>query len=221
MKKCFIIANWKSNRTTSQAKEWLETVEKLKVQSEIDKEVIVCPPFTLLSDLKSLIFNLKSSIKLGAQDISPFGPGAYTGAVNGVQIKEFCDYVLIGHSERRKHFHEDEKIITEKVHQAQKNSLHPIFCVQDENASVPDGVSIIAYEPVFAIGTGNPDTPENTENIAKKIKSAHKEVVYVLYGGSINSTNVYNFTSQPSIDGVLVGGASLEAKEFLNILQNA
>lgn len=235
MKKLFIVANWKSNKNISEAKEWIEEVEssKLKaegpsgVQSNGKKEIIVCASFTLLPDLKSLIFNptgtrgLKSSIKLGVQDISPFGPGAYTGEVNGEQIKEFADYVLIGHSEQRKYFHEDTESINKKIEMALKYNINPIVCVQDEKEKIPQKVSFVAYDPAFAIGTGNPDTPENANTIAEEIKRKNNNVKYVLYGGSVNSKNVGSFTNQSSIDGVLVGGASLDAKEFLEIIKNA
>lgn len=216
MKNLFIVANWKSNKTVSQAKEWLEKVEssKLKVQSNTYKEIILCASYTLLPDLKS-------SIKLGAQDISPFGPGAYTGEVNGEQIKEFADYVLIGHSEQRKYFHEDENSIFKKVKMALKYNLSPIVCVQNDKENINPKVSFVAYDPAFAIGTGNPDTPENANMIAEEIKRKNKDVQYVLYGGSVNAENVHNFTSCLVIDGVLVGGASLDAKEFLEIIKNA
>lgn len=221
MKKLFIIANWKSNKTASEAKEWLQEFQISNVKSQIsNKEIIICPPFTLLPILKSSIINLKSPVKLGAQDISPFDEGAYTGEVNGRQIKEFADYVIIGHSERRTHLKETDEILVRKVEMARKYSLTPIFCVQGESTSVPSGIEIVAYEPVFAIGSGNPDTPENANTVSDSIKQK-TQVQYVLYGGSVTSQNVSQFSQQPHIDGVLVGGASLDADEFAKIIQNA
>lgn len=214
MKKLFIVANWKSNLTSSQANEWVQALEaSIKNQELENKEVILFPSFTLLS-------NIHSSLQLGAQNISPFDEGAYTGEVNGKQIKEFAKYVLIGHSERRKHFFEEEKIVERKVEMAKKYDLIPIVCVQDAKTPIPSDVTIVAYEPVFAIGTGTPDTPENAEQVAREIKEK-SQVQYVLYGGSIDSMNVKTFTQRPTIDGVLVGSSSLDPQEFSAIINHA
>ena len=104
---------------------------------------------------------------------------------------------------------------------ARENNLSPVFCVQDRDAVVPEGVEIIAYEPVFAIGTSNPDTPENAEEVARHIKEKNKGVSAILYGGSVTPENVHEFTVMDSIDGVLVGGSSLDAQEFYKIIENA
>lgn len=222
MKKTFIIANWKSNLTSLEANEWLVKIanSKSQIANSDDKEVIVCPPFTLLKDIKSGIKNYELGFKVGAQDISPFGEGAYTGGVNGKQIKEFADYVIIGHSERRKNFLESDEILFRKAELAKQYGLIPVFCVQDEATKVPRNIEIVVYEPVFAIGTGNPDTPENAERIAMQIK-ANKKALLVLYGGSVTSKNIKGLTQMPNIDGALVGGASLDAAEFYAIIQNA
>ncbi|MBI2431030.1 MAG: triosephosphate isomerase [Candidatus Levybacteria bacterium] len=213
MKQVLIVGNWKSNKTNQQAQEWLD-------QFQISNHnIIICPPFTLLPQLDWRIKNQKLGIKLGAQDISPFDEGAYTGEINGKQIKEFCEYVIIGHSERRKYFSEDDSKLEKKVAMAKKYGIKVIFCVQGEHDVIPQGVEIVAYEPVFAIGTGTPDTPENANETAKKIKEIID--VPVLYGGSVTSQNVKNFTQMPHIDGVLVGGASLDAYEFASIIEKA
>ncbi|MBI2622753.1 MAG: triosephosphate isomerase [Candidatus Levybacteria bacterium] len=141
--------------------------------------------------------------------------------MNGKQMKEFADFVIIGHSERRQNFKETDEMLVKKVQMVQKYLLTPIFCIQNEDTFIPEGVKIVAYEPVEAIGTGNPDTPENAEKVARVIKNTHKDVMYVLYGGSVTSANISGFTKMPSIDGALVGGASLDAKEFTKIIQNA
>ena len=169
MKKLFIVANWKSNLTKAEAEDWLARfkINDLRLKN---KKVIICPPFTLLSILKSYILNHKSPITLGAQDISPFGEGSYTGEVNGKQIKEFADYVIIGHSERRNNFSENNEMLARKVEMAKFHNLRSIFCVQSEDTPVPEGVFLVAYEPVFAIGTGNPDTPKNADKVADEIK---------------------------------------------------
>ncbi len=125
----------------------------------------------------------------------------------------------MGHSERRSGFGEDESIVEEKVKMSIDYNLIPILCVQNENNTIPNGVSIVVYEPVFAIGTGESDDPQNAEDIAKKIKTSAK-VEQVLYGGSVTSGNVKGFTQKENLSGVLVGGASLEALEFIKIIEN-
>lgn len=233
MKKLFIVANWKSNKTKSEALQWFQELSTLNSQllTLIGKEIIVCPPFTLLATFNETITKLQLPLKLGAQDISPFNEGPYTGEVNGRQIKEFADYVLVGHSERRRYFGEDEKMINKKLEMATKNGLTPILCISSieqilnsQFPASPAGGSIlnlvVAYEPVFAIGTGNPDTPKNADNIARVIKEKN-DVASVLYGGSVTAENVKSFTTMPSIDGVLVGTASLDSHEFLQIITNS
>lgn len=221
MKKSFIVANWKSNKTILEAEEWFKTFNnsQLTINKE-EKKVIICPPFALLPKVKGLIVNSQLPIVVGAQDVSPFEEGAYTGEVAGRLLKEFADYVIIGHSERRRNFLESDEILFKKVELAKKYGLTPIFCVQDATTKIPENVGIVAYEPVFAIGTGNPDTPENAEEIAIKIKT-NKSTISVLYGGSVTSKNIKGFTQMPNIDGVLVGGASLDAQEFYAIIQNS
>ncbi len=222
MKKLFIVANWKSNKTIYQTEEWFRTINNSPVTfNKEEKEVIVCAPFTLLPKVKKLTVNCSLSIVVGAQDISPFDEGAYTGEVNGEQIKEFADYVIIGHSERRQYFKEDRETLNRKVIMASKYNLLPIFCVQDQNTPIPPNVKIVAYEPVSAIGTGNPDTPENAEQIAILIKASNREITNVLYGGSVTSENINSFTKMSNIDGVLVGTSSLDPTEFLKIINNA
>lgn len=222
MKKLLIVANWKSNKTESQAKEWLADLSFIISHLSIEnKEIIICAPFTLLSEIKKTIQEHQLSIKLAAQDISRFEPGAYTGEVNGAQIKEFAEYVLVGHSERRKNFDESDQELAQKVKRARDAGLEVIYCVQGKETEIPHGIQIVAYEPTFAIGTGNPDTPENANMVALEIKKKNPSVRYVLYGGSIKPENVNSFTGMPDIDGVLVGGGSLDAKEFAYIIENA
>ncbi len=221
MKKSYIIANWKSNKTIHQASMWLEEFKMQNLGLQIfEKEIIVCPSFSLLSDMKSYIINHALPIKLGGQDISPFEHGAYTGAVNGEQIKEFADYVLIGHSERRKYFHEDSTLLEKKVKQARQYSLTPIYCVSDPREHIPEGVTIVAYEPIFAIGSGKPDTPQNVESAAQAIFKSNQEIA-VLYGGSVTAQNVSDFIKMPSISGVLVGKASLNPLDLIQIIHHA
>ncbi len=219
MKKLFIIANWKSNKTAQQAEEWFAEINSYKqlVNNKSSRQIIICPPFTLLAKIKSYIIDNKLPIALGGQDISPFDEGEHTGEVNGKQIKEFADYVIIGHSERRREFGETEEILTKKVEMANKSGLTPVFCIQDEQTPILQGVTIVAYEPPSAIGAGHSDTPENANKIANIVKEKYN-LLHVLYGGSVDAENAGKFLEMSSIDGVLVGGASLDAKEFAKII---
>lgn len=219
MDKVFLVANLKSYKTQKEASDWLEVFRNIDVNLLEQKLVIVCPPFTLLEFFKSNFALNNLNVKIGAQNISPFEEGPYTGEVNAKQIKEFADYVLIGHSERRSNFSETEVILKEKINRAIEVGLEPILLVQNENTPIATGIKVIAYEPTFAIGSGNPDTPENAEKIATSIKQ--KGDYRVLYGGSLTSANIKGFTSQSNIDGALIGGASLEAEEFIKIIENA
>ena len=177
MKKLFIIANWKSNKTINETEKWLHDFsEKIKIGplSLDNKEIIVCPSFTVLEHANYCAKNLNLPIKFGAQNISSFDKGAYTGEVFGAQIKEFAQYIIIGHSERRQNFSENNEVLSEKVLLAKKYNLTPIFCIQNEETPVPEEVDIIAYEPPTAIGTGNPDTPENAQRVAKAVSERTK-----------------------------------------------
>jgi len=226
MKKTFIIANWKSNITLPEAKSWLDNfdVQGLDVA---DKEIVVCPSFTLLSELKSYALKNNSLVKIGAQDISPFSEGSYTGEVCGKQLKDFSEYVIIGHSERRRNFSESNETVNQKIRKAFEADLRPIICVSDleqakafREAVKTDNDFIVAYEPLFAIGTGSADTPENADLMVKNIKNILGDKV-ILYGGSVTSSNINQFSKMPNIDGALVGKASLNSVEFLQIIKNA
>lgn len=223
MKKTYIIANWKSNKTQIEAIDWLEQVvsSKYPVASIENKEIIVCPSFTLISEVSFFVLENSLPIKIGSQDISQFSSGAYTGAVNANQVKEFGEYAIIGHSERRRFFNETDEILEKKVILAKEAGLIPIYCVQGKDDKVPADVILVAYEPVTAIGTGTPDTPENANAIASAITSKNPQVQYVLYGGSVTPDNVATFTSLSSISGVLVGGASLKSDIFFQLANNA
>jgi triosephosphate isomerase (TIM) len=224
IKKIFIVANWKSNMTESDAKNWLNGF-KIEDVDLTSKEIIICPPFTLLLDLKSYFSN-KSSIKIGAQDISPMDEGAYTGGINGKQIREFAEFVIVGHSERRKNFSETEEMISLKIGQAFGSDLTVIVCVSNmEQAKAlqkfkGNSQLIVAYEPLFAIGSGNADTPENADRAAKDIKNILGEIP-ILYGGSATSSNIGGFIKMPNVNGALIGRASLDPTEFLQIIKNA
>jgi len=223
MKKLFLIANWKSNKTLKESEKWLHDFKEKLSSENFDfgnKEIIICPSFTALEHVNYCLKNLNLPIQVGAQDISPFETGAYTGEVNGEQLKELVSYVIIGHSERRDKFKEEYGMLEKKVEMANKYGIKPIFCVQESMTPVPKGVEIIAYEPPTAIGTGNPDTPENAERVAKAIEGK-TGIATILYGGSVIPANINSFTNMPSIKGALVGGGSLDPFEFLQIVKNA
>jgi triosephosphate isomerase len=222
MAKVFIVANLKSYKNENEAKNWLESFKKIK-ELNLDmtqKEVIICPSFTQLFSFSSYFSSNNIKVKLGAQNVSPFDEGAFTGEVNAKQIKDFAQYVLIGHSERRVNFGETEDMITKKIEISLKYGLNPILLIQGQENIISQQVGLVAYEPVSAIGSGNPDTPENADTMGALIKSK-ADGLQVLYGGSVTSANVKSFTTKANIDGVLVGGASLDAEEFIKIIQNA
>lgn len=229
MKKLFIVANWKSNKNIEETEEWLHSFseglkrEGVKVEG---KKIIIAPSFTSLEHAHYCAENLKLPVEFAAQNISPYDEGAYTGEVNGKQIKELADYVIVGHSERRRHFGEAEETIAKKLSLSVKYHLIPILCISDlsQLQSVAHNLQpnklLIAYEPLFAIGSGNPDTAENADNMAAQIKKKLGDSP-VLYGGSLNAKNVRGFLKTPHINGVLVGGASLRPLDFLAIIKHA
>ena len=212
--------------TSLESKSWLDGL-KIQDLEFFDKEIIICPPFTLLSEFKAYLLSKASAVKLGAQDISSLNEGAHTGEINGKQIREFAEFVIVGHSERREDFLENEEIINLKIKQAFKHSLIPIVCVSNlEQSKALREVTrvntrlVVAYEPLFAVGSGTADTPENADQMAKKIKDILGEIP-VLYGGSVNHSNVNKFSKMFHADGVLIGKASLDPLEFLQISKNA
>lgn len=221
MKTPLIVANWKANKTVEEAEEWLTTIQNSEFRIQNSTEVVVCAPYVDLLVLKEQfsILNSQFSIHLGAQDISQFEDGAYTGEITGRMLKDLVEYVIIGHSERRKYFQETDDILKAKVEKALKFGLKPIYCLSETEMMIPQGVEIVAYEPLSAIGSGNPDSPENADLVAGKIKE--KQTAKVLYGGSVKPANTQAFVQMENIDGLLIGGASLKAGDFLEIIKNA
>ena len=218
MGKLLIVANWKSNKTTAETKEYLVEFSK-NYQEKENVDVVLCPSFTSIPEVADYVDSNNLKVALGAQDVSPFEEGAFTGEVSAQQVKEFCKHVIIGHSERRINFNENDEILNNKVARALTAGLEPIFCVQNEDTAIPSEIKIVAYEPIEAIGSGNPDTPENAQRVANQIKDKNPQVEQVLYGGSVSADNVASFVSQSDITGVLVGGASLDPIEFASIIK--
>ena len=222
--KKYIIGNWKSNKTKEDVAVFFSLFSHLiktdKYSASPVVEAVICPSFIHLEQSSEFIQKLQIPIFLGAQNISPFGAGSYTGEVSAYQLKEYVRYVIIGHFERRKHFGETDTLLTLKSKQASNAGLKSIYCVPDAVTAVPKDVAIIAYEPIFAIGTGSPDSPQNANNVIKEIKNKNPKVP-VIYGGSVTKDNIKEFLKMDSIDGVLPGKASLDADHFYRMLLNA
>lgn len=211
-----VVANFKANQTWDDLEVWLEKVNPLA--STFTGTIIVCPSSPFISEASQKIKNLNSKLKLGGQDISRFEQGAFTGEYAASQVADQISYAIVGHSERRNNFGESDEILAAKVNNAQKAGINPIFCVGDSKTSIPENVKIVAYEPTFAIGTGNPDTPQNAHEIAKQIKD-RKECA-VIYGGSVTAQNAKGYLEKGVIDGLLIGSFSLDPLNFLNLLNS-
>lgn len=219
MKKVLIVGNFKSNKTEKESSEWFEKFSE-NYQQNFEKEVVICPSFTSLSSLSKLIEEKNLDIFLGAQDVSSFEEGPFTGEVSARQIKEFCKYSLVGHSERREKFSEDQAAINGKISNLIKAEIIPILCISEiEQLDRVGNLEncIIAYEPMHAIGTGEPLDPSLANDTLGKLRQ--KKSLGVLYGGSVDSKNISNYTS--SFDGILVGTDSLDPLMFLQIINNA
>jgi triosephosphate isomerase len=244
--------NWKMNLNHFEA---ILLVQKLAAslteQQLTDVEAVVLPPYTDLRSVQTAIDGDKVPIRYGAQDLSPHKGGAYTGDISGAMLAKLgCTYVVIGHSERREYHHEDDALVNAKVKAALANDLTPILCVGEgleirEAAThvahcctqldgALDGLKaeqvkniVIAYEPVWAIGTGKTATPEDAQEVcgairarlAEKYGAETADAVRVQYGGSVKAANIAAIMAQPDVDGALIGGASLDAEEFASIVR--
>lgn len=216
-KNIWVIANWKSNKTIAEALDWVSEVGP-QIPKRENLKVVVCPTFSCLSEVKKAVTVGNFPLLVGSQDLSPFGVGAYTGEESAGLLKELASLTILGHSERRQNFHEDDQIVAKKVSQALENNITPLVCVQEEETSVPEGCKLVAYEPIFAIGSGNADTPDSANSVSNILKQKYSQDLEVIYGGSVTSENVAGFITKENISGVLVGNASLDAGEFIRIV---
>lgn len=250
MRKPIVAGNWKMNKTCAEAIDLVGgLVRELADVTHVD--IVVCPPFTALKVVSQAI--AETNIDLGAQNMHWEKRGAYTGEISPEMLRElFCHYVILGHSERRQHFGETDEMINRKVHAALEANLHPIVCVGERLEERDAGRTmqvvetqvrgslagltktqwlnvVVAYEPVWAIGTGRNATPDQAQEVQQFIRGLIAEMadshvaaaVRIQYGGSIKPENAAELFSQPDIDGGLVGGASLEARSFIEIVRAA
>jgi triosephosphate isomerase len=244
--------NWKMNLNHLEA---ISLVQKLSFSlSDKDLDAVECvvlPPFVDLRSVQTMVDGDRLRIGYGAQDLSPFDSGAHTGDVSGAMLAKLgCGYVVVGHSERRTDHAESDELVRSKVLAAGRHGLVPILCIGEglevrqagshvahcveqlraALVDVPEAVLktlVVAYEPIWAIGTGEVATPEDAQEVCEAVRALLAEVaggdvadgIRVLYGGSVKSSNVAAIMAQPDVDGALVGGASLEAEEFAKIVR--
>jgi triosephosphate isomerase len=244
--------NWKMNLNHLEAIAHVQKLAFALADKDFDAcEVAVLPPFTDLRSVQTLVDGDKLKIKYGAQDLSAHDSGAYTGEISGAMLSKFkCAYVAIGHSERRQYHHESDEVVNAKVKAAYKHGLTPIMCVGEgldvrkagnqvahTLAQVDGGLKdipaeqaesiVIAYEPVWAIGTGEVATPEDAQEVCGAIRGRLAELysqeladkVRIQYGGSVKSGNVAAIMAKPDVDGALIGGAALDVDEFVKIVR--
>ena len=244
MRNPMIAGNWKMNKTPSETVELIEALKKIEVTS--GAEVVVCPMTACLCAAAGALKD--SKIKLGAQNVHFEDNGAFTGECNAATLKELgVEYVIIGHSERRQYFAETDETVNKRTLKALEAGLKPIVCVGESLTQKEQGITnevvclqtkvallgvgekiddvVIAYEPVWAIGTGRTATPEDANDTIRAIRGAVREVygdaadrVRILYGGSMNDKNAHDLMAQPEIDGGLIGGASLVAEKFEKVI---
>lgn len=250
MRKPFVAGNWKMNKTVAEARELVRTMSaQMSAIQEVEK--VFCPPFTALMAVSEMLAG--TGVGLGAQNMYWEEKGAFTGEISPAMVKELCGYVILGHSERRAYFGETDETVNKKLRAAQAIGLTSIVCVGEtleeyESGRTREVVStqtsqslrdvspeyassiVVAYEPVWAIGTGKASTGDAANVVIKDfirpaIAALHGEkiaqAVRVLYGGSVTAVNAAEFFAQPDIDGALVGGASLKLDEFVAITKAA
>ncbi len=247
MPQTIIAGNWKMNMTVAEARDLVTAMTPGLSQVE-RAERVICPPFVALEAVGRLLRG--TGIGLGAQDLHHEEKGAFTGEISAPMLKELCDFVIVGHSERRHIFGETDELVGKKVRAAEGAGLRPVLCVGEQleeredgsaeevverqlrqglaGASSSDGL-VMAYEPVWAIGTGRAATPDDAQSMMAHVRRALAAVfdedaamrVPLLYGGSVTADNVADFVCQNDVNGALVGGASLVADGFVDLVRNA
>lgn len=235
-----IVANWKMNGTKESTHEFCQKITSFAKEEKIHNTLVICPAVPYLDILKNELE--KSDIEIGSQDCSAALEGAYTGDVSAQMLRDIgCQYVLVGHSERRQHHKESNNLLSKKIHQALKAGLQPIFCIGENDTDYETNNTqeifkeqlkalqdfkgnkdiVIAYEPVWAIGTGKVASLDDIQNtcsfLEETLSTAYALSPPILYGGSVKSDNAQSILSLPAVGGVLVGGASLKADEFWKI----
>ncbi|MCL4360268.1 triose-phosphate isomerase [Patescibacteria group bacterium] len=232
MKKLIVLGNWKSEKTLQDATVWMETFASLVRQSERQQQpdvtTILCPAFIHLPYFSGHLGSLPLRVALGAQTISAYPAGPYTGEISADMLSGLVSYAMIGHSERRRLLGETDASVRAKVEMARAREIAPVVCVSelDEVRALHDAYpdyetyGTILYEPLAAIGSGQPDTPENADAKASEIQAILGKLP-VLYGGSVKPENASGFFAMPHISGVGVGGASLDPGKFYEIIESA
>ncbi|WP_115703628.1 triose-phosphate isomerase [Legionella sainthelensi] len=246
MRQKIVAGNWKMNGQLHQVVQLTNEIKEL-LHSVQNTHVVIMPPSIYIPQVKDLVAGC--TIALGAQNVYPKDFGAYTGEISAPMLKDFsCRYILVGHSERRHEFHEDENFVAQKFHHVKEHGMIPVLCVGETLIEREKGHTeqvianqllavseqdkncfrncVVAYEPVWAIGTGKTASPEQAQEVHKFIRKlvagindSDAEQLPLLYGGSVNENNAKALFSMPDVDGGLVGGASLNAKQFVEIVK--
>ena len=214
----YVIGNWKANKNLVETGLWLTTFLNFdfsRIQNRVT--LILCPPYPLIPLVKEKLSGLPF-VKIGCQNISFYNPGAYTGEVPARSIVGLVDYCIVGHSERRQYFSENHDYLAVKVKHLQSVNIEPIFCVRAVTDPYPPSIKFLAYEPVFAIGSGQSDSLDNIIKVKHQLKLPDQ--CSFIYGGSVTDQNAINFLECQEIDGVLPGGASLDPKVLYEILND-
>lgn len=224
----YVIGNWKCHKSFDEARTWFDTFAAGYTPTE-NVRVVVAPPFICLENVSRYVQELGlANVHLAAQDISPFPKGGYTGAVAADMVKGIVDYVILGHSDRRRYFHETSQDVANKMSEAVDTGLRPIVCVDQPYAmsqltalnDIDCEDMVIAYGPVDALSFRIPESPEKVAESVQFIREIHPNRA-VVYGGSLTPENVQEYLLLPNLSGIFVGSASLEAASFLDICQQA
>lgn len=252
MRKIIVAGNWKMNHCYNEATSFVkELLPQLAGINEAKIEIMIAPSFLFIDQLKKLAQD--STLLIGSQDVSSQAQGAFTGEVSAQMLASInCDFAIIGHSERREYHNESNELIKEKLNKLFEHKIRPIVCIGETDKEREAGITeqvilkqlagcfanmdlsghqdvIIAYEPVWAIGTGKTATPEMAEEVHAMIRSwltseygsETAEAIHILYGGSMKANNIESLVSQPNIDGGLIGGASLKVDSYLEMIKIA